>query len=38
VPVKIELFQRIIRPQEAPIDGEKTNLPNILGQKLLMKE
>jgi hypothetical protein len=38
VPVKIELFQRTIRPPEAPIDGKKTNPSNLLGQKLLIKE
>jgi hypothetical protein len=25
-------------PSEAPMEGEKANLSNLLGQKLLMKE
>ena len=36
VPTKTELFQIIMMPPDAPIEGAKTNLSNHLGQKDLI--
>ena len=36
--VKIELFQTVRRPPDAPREGTKENLSNHLGQHVIIKE